>query len=483
MPAETEYPALVATGSTVFYTHATNLSSEGESDLRITSLTFPQLHLRLPNTNDAAALLRLFTDHRNVQHDKSCAGLDSSDAIEHLIKQWQVVDLPLQRANIVIEIDGKTVGTGGLGWIGRRKTDDKLIGDAGFMLDTFYRGSGFMLDTFYRGSGYGYESLCMVIDYGFAVLGMDEIHIACVDSNTAFKGLMNKKLGFPPEAIEDKLFGNEWIWRITKEAWEDTIPGGAFGPPKLRPLLVVRGVAGFFGIWGFYVSLRYLALAEATLINFLAPVLAALLLGLLPGQQRCSVAQVLAALVAVIGLLCVLQPWNAHVTNTSREHALAIGAALIGVLGGAVSFLTMSCLGEHVHPMTTVAYFAPICTLLSGASLIIQQQGLTFPSTAVGWLFVCVLGILGFAMHWLMAASLMTGDSKKALHIVNLQVVFAMLADKIVWRLEPGWWKFAGAALIVGSVIFVAAVREPEGYTLVGEVDEEEKIETEYTNH
>jgi len=271
-----------------------------------------------------------------------------------------------------------------------------------------------------------------------------------------------------------------WTYILLSSA---AIPGGAFGPPKLRPLLVVRGVAGFFGIWGFYVSLRYLALAEATLINFLAPILAALLLGLLPGQQHCSVAQFLAAIVAVIGLLCVLQPWSAHITNTPREHALAIGAALIGVLGGAVSFLTMSCLGEHVHPMTTVAYFAPICTLLSGASLIVQQRGLSFPSAAVGWLFMCVLGILGFAMHWLLAASLMTGDSKRALHIVNLQVVFAMLADKIVWRLEPGWWKFAGAGLIVGSVIFVAAVKEPQGYILVGEVDEEEKIETEDANY
>lgn len=256
-------------------------------------------------------------------------------------------------------------------------------------------------------------------------------------------------------------------------------PGGVFGPTKLRPLLIVRGIAGFFGIWGFYVSLRYLALAEATLINFLAPVLAALLLGLLPGQQRCSVAQMLAALVAVLGLLCVLQPWNAHVTNTPKDHALAVGAALVGVVGGAVSFLTMSCLGGHVHPITTVAYFAPICTVLSGASLIIQQQSLGFPATAVQWLLVCILGILGFAMHWLMAASLMTGDSKRALHIVYVQVVFAMVADKIVWRLDLGWWKYAGALLIVGSAIFVAATKEDRGYTLVGEIDVEEKIENE----
>jgi drug/metabolite transporter (DMT)-like permease len=78
-----------------------------------------------------------------------------------------------------------------------------------------------------------------------------------------------------------------------------------------------------------------------------------------------------------------------------------------------------------------------------------------------------------------MAASLMTGDSKRALHIVYVQVVFAMVADKIVWGLDPGWWKYAGALLIVGSAVFIAVTKEARGYTLVGEVDVEEKIEAE----
>ncbi|CAG5159059.1 uncharacterized protein ALTATR162_LOCUS5391 [Alternaria atra] len=161
--------------------------------------------------DDAAALLRLFTDYRNVQYDKSCADLNSADAIGNLIKQWKAVDLPLQRANFVIVIDIKIVGTGGLGWIGRRKTDGKLIGDAGLMLDTDF-----------RNSGYGYESLCMIIDHGFGVLGIDEVHMACVNANAAFKGLMNKKFGFQAERIEDKMFGNELIWRIAKEVWEES---------------------------------------------------------------------------------------------------------------------------------------------------------------------------------------------------------------------------------------------------------------------
>lgn len=199
---------LTSSSSTTFYTHSTNLSHRGHSSLHIASLKFPQLQLRLPVPDDATALLRLFTDHRNIQYDKSCKELDNPSAINFLIKKWQDVGHPLERANCVVVVDGKTVGTGGLGWIGRRKTDDKLVGDAGMMLDS---------DV--RGKGYAYEALCMVIDHGFRVLSMEEVHVSCVDANVAFKALMNVKFGFEPKPIQDKLFGNEWIWRITSEMW------------------------------------------------------------------------------------------------------------------------------------------------------------------------------------------------------------------------------------------------------------------------
>ncbi|KAF1840312.1 acyl-CoA N-acyltransferase [Cucurbitaria berberidis CBS 394.84] len=208
MAVDPSHDFLSSSGSTTIYTHSTDLASRGKSNLHIASLKFPELQLRLPVEDDAAALLRLFTDHRNIQYDKSCSGLDTPTAISALIKQWLDVSQPLKRANIVVVVEGKTVGTGGLGWIGRRKSDGKLIGDAGMMLDSDL-----------RRKGYAYEALCMVIDHGFRVLGMDEVHVSCVDANVAFKGMMNVKFGFGAQPIQDKMFGNEWIWRVTREMW------------------------------------------------------------------------------------------------------------------------------------------------------------------------------------------------------------------------------------------------------------------------
>jgi RimJ/RimL family protein N-acetyltransferase len=192
---------------TLLYSHETRLH-DPVPQFRIVSKKLPQLQLRCAEPTDSAALLKLFTDQRNVQYDSSCNGLDNAAAIDALIKQWSTFSKPLERANAVIVIDNKIAGTGGLGWIGK-SSEGKTVGDAGVMLDSEF-----------RGKGYAYEALRIIIDHGFRVLGMDEVHIATRDANNPMKGLMNK-LGFSASPISDEKFGNDWIWRIKREQWND----------------------------------------------------------------------------------------------------------------------------------------------------------------------------------------------------------------------------------------------------------------------
>jgi RimJ/RimL family protein N-acetyltransferase len=198
---------ITASGSTSLYSHTTVIVAKGVPDICIRSLKIPQLYLRLPCPEDAPALLGLFTDRLNVQYDKSCSGLDTPEAIASLITQWRDIAPPLERTNVVVVLDGVVIGTGGLGWIGQRSSDGKWIGDAGMMITPAQ-----------RGKGYAYEALRMILDHGYRVLIMDEIHVSCVDKNDAFKSLMNVKFGFLAAPCQDK-FGNNWIWRITRETW------------------------------------------------------------------------------------------------------------------------------------------------------------------------------------------------------------------------------------------------------------------------
>ena len=54
--------------------------------------------------------------------------------------------------------------------------------------------------------------------------------------------------------------------------WAKT-PHPFLGPPGVRILLCIRGIVGYFGLFGMYSSLRYLSLSDATVLSFISPVL------------------------------------------------------------------------------------------------------------------------------------------------------------------------------------------------------------------
>ncbi|OAG12414.1 uncharacterized protein CC84DRAFT_1171148 [Paraphaeosphaeria sporulosa] len=243
------------------------------------------------------------------------------------------------------------------------------------------------------------------------------------------------------------------------------LPSLPLGPPPARPLLFIRGIAGAIGIWGFYYSLRSLALSEASIINFLSPTLAALLLSLLPSSSTSSsgisLAQLAAGGISMGGAVCVLQPWITQPEVGGGHRALAILAAVVGVAGGAVSYVAMARLGDSVHPAHTLAYFSTTTAVLSALLILVQWQPLHLPSAPMQWGLTLLLGVLGFAMHWLMTASLaQADDAKRPLNFVYTQMVFAMVADRVVWGVGFDVWKYLGGALIIASAVFVASTAE-----------------------
>ena len=61
------------------------------------------------------------------------------------------------------------------------------IGEAGIMLDD---------STEIRGKGYAVETLSMIFDYGFEVLGLDEVMVRTMEVNGAMRGVMERKFAF-----------------------------------------------------------------------------------------------------------------------------------------------------------------------------------------------------------------------------------------------------------------------------------------------
>lgn len=84
-------------------------------------------------------------------------------------------------------------------------------------------------------------------------------------------------------------------------------PHPILGPPGVRLLLVLRGIIGFFGLSGFYASLRYLSLADATVITFLSPILTGFLCSVFL-DERFTLKEIAAGCASMFGVLLIARP-------------------------------------------------------------------------------------------------------------------------------------------------------------------------------
>ncbi|XP_014558715.1 hypothetical protein COCVIDRAFT_36011 [Bipolaris victoriae FI3] len=269
-----------------------------------------------------------------------------------------------------------------------------------------------------------------------------------------------------------------------------------FGMKEVRPLLIARGLTGFFGVFGMYYSLMYLPLADATVITFLAPSLACWACSYLIDEPFTRMEQI-AACVSLFGVVLIARPVSlfaalshspetvtpvsanpdplpANTTTASpdrlaadydsvtpKQRAIAVGVAMLGVLGAAGAYTTIRWIGKRAHPLITVNYFGAWCTIVSIVAMFtIPGVGFLLPSNLADWCYLIFLGICGFIMQFLLAAGLQYEKSSRATNMVYMQMLFALSFDKLVWGTTPGALSIIGSSLILGSAIYVAMNKE-----------------------
>lgn len=284
------------------------------------------------------------------------------------------------------------------------------------------------------------------------------------------------------------IFCMTWMW------WKK-VPDYPLGPKGVRKLLVARGLSGFFGIWGLYYSLQYLAVADAVVLTFLAPSLASYGCYLFL-REPFPVSAQYASLISLVGVVLIAQPtaffssssapsmateaagaanststYEAGIpTATPSQRLHAVGAAMLGVFGAAGAFTAIRWIGKRAHVLISVNYFAVWCTTVSTLALTLAQPlnlsttlHFTLPSSIREWGMLIFLGVCGFFTQFLLTKGLAVGgrlNGARATNMTYTQMLFAMGLDKLVFGQTPGWWSLAGSGLILGSAIYVAVQRQ-----------------------
>ncbi|KHO01945.1 Integral membrane family protein [Metarhizium album ARSEF 1941] len=152
-----------------------------------------------------------------------------------------------------------------------------------------------------------------------------------------------------------------------------------------------------------------------------------------------------------------------------EERLLAVGVALLGVLGAAGAFTALRAIGKRAHPLISVNAFAMVCTVVCvaalglGPVLDVAQPSLRWvaPASPRQWLLLLSLSALGFVMQCLLTAGLAADKSNRANAMVYTHMLFAASFDRWVFGHRMGLVSFAGCALILGGALAVVFVKSP----------------------
>ncbi|KAM0247877.1 hypothetical protein ACHAQJ_009693 [Trichoderma viride] len=275
--------------------------------------------------------------------------------------------------------------------------------------------------------------------------------------------------------------------------WWKGIPDFPFGKKEVRWLLLARGFSGFFGIYGMWYSMMYLPLADATVITFLAPGVAGMLCYFALREPFTRPEQIATA-VALLGVVLIARPVslfmdlssskdkvvdapeqtdgtfpNLELDPTAEERLIAVGVALLGVLGAAGAFTSIRTIGKRAHPLISVNFFGMACTiicvfvLMLAPTLNISQPHLRWitPTSLKGWFLLLWIAVPGFIMQYLLTAGLAADKSNRANAMIYTHMLFAVSFDRWIFGHSMSTTSLAGCALILGSAITIVLTKNP----------------------
>ncbi len=225
---------------------------------------------------------------------------------------------------------------------------------------------------------------------------------------------------------------------VTPIAWQRT--GGGFWRTHhlrmqlVRSLCLVVATACFFG------ALRFLPLAEAAAMNFLAPVFAVVLsmpvLGEHPTRARWS-----SSIAGFVGILILARPGSAVFHPASALLVLGtIANALYQLLTRKV---------PNDTPYTTLFYTALVGTV--GLSLALPFGAAPEAVTLRNAAFIVLLGLFAGLGHWLLISAYLMAPASLLAPFTYLQMIWATLFGYFIFGQLPDGLSALGMAVIVAS--------------------------------
>jgi len=270
------------------------------------------------------------------------------------------------------------------------------------------------------------------------------VAISCFSIMAALIKLAFERGATTPETMFYRsLFGLPplllWIaWERRWDAWRTQRPRAH----------LARGGIGLVSMTLGFSALGLLPLAEATTISFVAPLFALALSAPFLGE-RVGVARWIAVAVGFSGVLIVMQPGgDLPLLGTLVALGAALGVALVTV--------TVRSISRTESTQTTVLWFTLMAAVATGLTLPWFGQW----HDRETWLLLLGIGLFGGVGQLGLTASLRFAPIATLAPFDYLQLVYAVLFGWLLFEAQPALTTWAGAGLIIASVL--ATLRRKE---------------------
>ena len=195
----------------------------------------------------------------------------------------------------------------------------------------------------------------------------------------------------------------------------------------------------------FNAGIRTTPLATATTIMFLTPILVTMLAIPLLGE-KVGLRRWIGILFGFLGAMIVVRPWQEGLGGYGHGVLFLLGAAL---LNANYQILTRKVRGDD--PLTSLLYTAAAGAVVTSA---IVPWFWSWP-TPFEWLLFVGTGVAGGLGHLFLIRAFRAAPASVVAPFSYSSLIWATLFGFVIWGDWPDLWTWGGAALIIGSGLYI----------------------------
>lgn len=214
-----------------------------------------------------------------------------------------------------------------------------------------------------------------------------------------------------------------------------------------RDLQLFRSVLVLGATLSAYTALGYLPLVTVVAIGFVGPLivigLAAIYLG-----ERVGRARWIAVAVGFVGVLVILRP------GTGVMHWASILPIVMACCYATYQVLTRLIRGL-APPLTSLFYTALVGTLATSSVVPFHWVA----PTPQEWILLATMGLFGGAGHFAVIKAYESARASVVAPFIYSELLWAIALGWIVFAQLPDVWTLAGAALLIGTGVYLLRPR------------------------